>query len=1801
MPPRPQSRTGRALRLFALFAAWLALTPSAWCKTTLDPTAIYGDIAHAQDCLSMTWNAANQNLRGQTVANCLRMAFHDAGTYQTDTDEGGANGSIMRELDFSIFTQHNGLQACAAIMEVIAVQVRTTGCPELTYADAIQVVGAAAVAASGGPMCDMLMGRPDAAVADDTSVLPSQCHDVTILIDGFTRNGFTDPATSLVVLSGAHNIGRSQVTGQSRCSRGLGPLTAAPNSFDGHYYNEVVDNTGRRGWFSSDQTLADNGAPTATLMTTFARDHGAFLDAWCPHYRESSLLGVDPVANGFRLNDGWTPDHSGNQAVIPHMTHAVMHSDLFYKNAALLHPGSSDECPVADYALKQRDSQPPARSRFRKQTDIRRGAPQERAPACGRQRARPDDQRVGEGPMKALPRLRTSEALQVANSQLPVAKGCTASWTARPLFDEKASWTRPSALRGLLFFCQLGVPKTVRQSAALPAVQTRKKCKTTLDPTAIYGDIAHAQDCLSMTWNAANQNLRGQTVANCLRMAFHDAATYQTDTDEGGANGSIMRELDFSIFTQHNGLQACAAIMEVIAVQVRTTGCPELTYADAIQVVGAAAVAASGGPMCDMLMGRPDAAVADDTSVLLSQCHDVTILIDGFTRNGFTDPATSLVVLSGAHNIGRSQVTGQSRCSRGLGPLTAAPNSFDGHYYNEVVDNTGRRGWFSSDQTLADNGAPTATLMTTFARDHGAFLDAWCPHYRESSLLGVDPVANGFSLNDGWTPDHSGNQAVIPHMTHAVMHSDLFYKNAALLHTGSSDECPVADYALKQRDSQPPARSRFRKQTDIRRGAPQERAPACGRQRARPDDQRVGEGPMKALPRLRTSEALQVANSQLPVAKGCTASWTARPLFDEKASWTRPSALRGLLFFCQLGVPKTVRQSAALPAVQTRKKCKTTLDPTAIYGDIAHAQDCLSMTWNAANQNLRGQTVANCLRMAFHDAATYQTDTDEGGANGSIMRELDFSIFTQHNGLQACAAIMEVIAVQVRTTGCPELTHADAIQVVGAAAVAASGGPMCDMLMGRPDAAVADDTSVLPSQCHDVTILIDGFTRNGFTDPATSLVVLSGAHNIGRSQVTGQSRCSRGLGPLTAAPNSFDGHYYNEVVDNTGRRGWFSSDQTLADNGAPTATLMTTFARDHGAFLDAWCPHYRESSLLGVDPVANGFSLNDGWTPDHSGNQAVIPHMTHAVMHSDLFYKNAALLHTGSSDECPVADYALKQRDSQPPARSRFRKQTDIRRGAPQERAPACGRQRARPDDQRVGEGPMKALPRLRTSEALQVANSQLPVAKGCTASWTARPLFDEKASWTRPSALRGLLFFCQLGVPKTVRQSAALPAVQTRKKCKTTLDPTAIYGDIAHAQDCLSMTWNAANQNLRGQTVANCLRMAFHDAATYQTDTDEGGANGSIMRELDFSIFTQHNGLQACAAIMEVIAVQVRTTGCPELTYADAIQVVGAAAVAASGGPMCDMLMGRPDAAVADDTSVLPSQCHDVTILIDGFTRNGFTDPATSLVVLSGAHNIGRSQVTGQSRCSRGLGPLTAAPNSFDGHYYNEVVDNTGRRGWFSSDQTLADNGAPTATLMTTFARDHGAFLDAWCPHYRESSLLGVDPVANGFSLNDGWTPETIAENMKPAQRQWFVDASCYDPESGFSVDMDSRMPILVKFFYKLGQQIWLALLPYLKIISEKVEQIRLSSNLALPTSTHSLEHSSKDRTGQAKVESVLSCKMLQPVQEDVFKAQEISEVVSKTSDQSVYRNKMLAYYRNKMLDIQARKHNQDTTADMV
>ena len=58
-------------------------------KSRLDPS-IYGAVpTAAQNCLSLTWNAVRQALSADSAPNCLRMAFHDAGTYNTATDTGG--------------------------------------------------------------------------------------------------------------------------------------------------------------------------------------------------------------------------------------------------------------------------------------------------------------------------------------------------------------------------------------------------------------------------------------------------------------------------------------------------------------------------------------------------------------------------------------------------------------------------------------------------------------------------------------------------------------------------------------------------------------------------------------------------------------------------------------------------------------------------------------------------------------------------------------------------------------------------------------------------------------------------------------------------------------------------------------------------------------------------------------------------------------------------------------------------------------------------------------------------------------------------------------------------------------------------------------------------------------------------------------------------------------------------------------------------------------------------------------------------------------------------------------------------------------------------------------------------------------------------------------------------------------------------------------------------------------------------------------------------------------------------------
>ena len=72
--------------------------------------------------------------------------------------------------------------------------------------------------------------------------------------------------------------------------------------------------------------------------------------------------------------------------------------------------------------------------------------------------------------------------------------------------------------------------------------------------------------------------------------------------------------------------------------------------------------------------------------------HPLTSPFIRFASMGFVDPVTAVAVLTGAHNIGKVHATVASSCCKGLSSMTNHANSFDGHYYTEVVQQTGKGG-----------------------------------------------------------------------------------------------------------------------------------------------------------------------------------------------------------------------------------------------------------------------------------------------------------------------------------------------------------------------------------------------------------------------------------------------------------------------------------------------------------------------------------------------------------------------------------------------------------------------------------------------------------------------------------------------------------------------------------------------------------------------------------------------------------------------------------------------------------------------------------------------------------------------------------------------------------------------------------------------------------------------------------------------------------------------------------------------------------------------------------------------------
>ncbi|GMH10842.1 hypothetical protein Nepgr_012683 [Nepenthes gracilis] len=197
------------------------------------------------------------------AAGVLRLAFHDAGTFEKGDNSGGMNGSIVYELDRP---ENKGLKKSLKILEKAknVVDARES----VSWADMIALGGAEAVSICGGPNIQIQLGRLDSMTSDPEGRLPEESFDASGLKQCFKRKGFT--TQELVALSGAHTLG----------SKGFGN----PTVFDNSYFKILLE----KPWLSSAGMSSMIGLPSdralveddecSRWITKYANDQDIFFE-----------------------------------------------------------------------------------------------------------------------------------------------------------------------------------------------------------------------------------------------------------------------------------------------------------------------------------------------------------------------------------------------------------------------------------------------------------------------------------------------------------------------------------------------------------------------------------------------------------------------------------------------------------------------------------------------------------------------------------------------------------------------------------------------------------------------------------------------------------------------------------------------------------------------------------------------------------------------------------------------------------------------------------------------------------------------------------------------------------------------------------------------------------------------------------------------------------------------------------------------------------------------------------------------------------------------------------------------------------------------------------------------------------------------------------------------------------------------------------------------------------------------------------------------------------------------------------
>jgi L-ascorbate peroxidase len=300
---RPSS--SRQNRLIAAAAASSSASPPP-----VDVAALKADLASAKKDVAALIQSKHCN------PILLRMGFHDAGTYDRNTGQGGAVGCSHFPANIGAI-QNAGLPVAVSLLTEIKKKH-----PLVSWADLFQMSSAVAVELAGGPVVPLRFGRVDAPKPEDANPgnLPDAAppaghanfHDGSAtpaehLRRVFTgRMGLTD--RDIVALSGAHSLGRvrperSGFGKESTKYTEKGPGTPGGSSwtvdwlvFNNDYYIEALKAKEGKGdadlvVLPTDQAVFDD-AEFAKFGKLYAEDQAAFFRDYVEAHMKMSELGV---------------------------------------------------------------------------------------------------------------------------------------------------------------------------------------------------------------------------------------------------------------------------------------------------------------------------------------------------------------------------------------------------------------------------------------------------------------------------------------------------------------------------------------------------------------------------------------------------------------------------------------------------------------------------------------------------------------------------------------------------------------------------------------------------------------------------------------------------------------------------------------------------------------------------------------------------------------------------------------------------------------------------------------------------------------------------------------------------------------------------------------------------------------------------------------------------------------------------------------------------------------------------------------------------------------------------------------------------------------------------------------------------------------------------------------------------------------------------------------------------------------------------------------------------------------------